>query len=77
MNDLVLTDDEVVLITEYTRKAEQCRELSRLGIPFKVSRTGRPLVAREAVRKVLGSATAHRDSYVGPDLAALEAVSNG
>lgn len=76
MSDLVLTDDEVLLITEYTRKAEQCRELSRLGIPFKCTRSGRPLVLREAAARALGTtASARVQQYVAPDLDALRAVS--
>jgi len=73
--DLVLTDDEVAMLTEYTRKAEQCRELSRLGIPFKCSRTGRPLVPRDAASKALGANSGRTKPYAAPDLDALKAVS--
>ena len=74
--DLFLTDEEVQAITEYSRKAEQRRELQRLGLKFMVSRKGRPLVLRESLNAVLGIERLGREEK--PDLDALrEIVGNG
>lgn len=70
-----LTDEEIVKLTVYTRKAEQCRELERMGIPFKRNRLGEPIVARAAAVRVIGGGTASNERYVGPNLEALKAVS--
>ena len=72
---VLLTDDEIILITEYSRKADQCRELCRLGIPYQRSRTGKPLVLREAAAKRIGGGRVGSERFIAPDLEALRAVS--
>jgi hypothetical protein len=67
-----LSNKELLELTEYQRKAQQCRELRRLGIGFKVSRSGRPLVLKEVVVKIFGGAQGGKGSFVAPDLEALE-----
>lgn len=71
---LFLTDDEIYFMTEYQRGSQQCVELSRLGIPFKPTRSGRPLVTRTAAEKHIGGYGGGRDRFVPPDLEALKAV---
>ncbi|MEM7468218.1 MAG: DUF4224 domain-containing protein [Pseudomonadota bacterium] len=52
--NLFLTENEIQVITEYSRRAEQRKELARLGIKFMVSRTGKPVVPRKAIDDILG-----------------------
>lgn len=67
-----LSNKELQELTEYHRKAQQCRELRRLGIRFKVSRSGRPLVLKEVVVKTFGGGQREAGGFVAPDLEALE-----
>ena len=67
-----LSDKELQTLTEYQRKAEQCKELLRLGIRFKVSRTGRPLVLRETVVTMFSGRQQKEKGFKTPDLKALE-----
>lgn len=67
-----LTNKELRELTEYQRKAEQCKELLRLGIRFKVSRSGRPLVLRETVQMSFGGRRRDYSGFKAPDLDALE-----
>lgn len=67
-----LTNKELKELTEYQRKIEQCKELHRLGIRFKVSRSGRPLVLRETVETVFNGRQANQSGFKTPDLDALE-----
>lgn len=64
-----LTDDEIVKVTEYALPAKQREELVRLGITFIPSRTGKPIVLRDTVRKVLGhKSPSSNGEYVPPNL---------
>lgn len=69
-----LNNKELFELTEYQRKAEQCGELARLGINFKVSRSGRPLVLRQTVMAALGGKALKKPGFKGPDLDALGKV---
>lgn len=69
-----LSNKELSELTEYQRKAEQCSELARLGINFKVSRSGRPLVLRQTVMALLGGKVLKEARLKEPDLDALEKV---
>jgi hypothetical protein len=71
---IFLTPEEIEVLTGYTRKAEQRRELESLGIRFLVNHTGRPVVMRAVLFEKFG--TASRRSAM-PNLQALEAISNG
>ena len=72
---LLLTDDEILQITEYTRKSDQCKEFARLGIPFRQSRSGRPLVVRDAFLRKMGAVSASNGrKYHAPNLDALRGV---
>ena len=71
---IFLTPEEIEVLTGYTRKAEQRRELESLGIRFLVNHTGRPVVMRAVLFERFGSGSHHS---VMPDLAALEAMTNG
>ena len=44
-----LDPEEVIELTECKRRDVQCRRLAELGIPFRQSYGGRPLVERAAV----------------------------
>lgn len=74
MEPLLLTDEELEFITEYVNREKQCVELSRLGIPFKPSRSGRPLVTRSAAEKHIGGFSRAGSNYVAPDLEALRTL---
>lgn len=77
MSGLLLTSEELAEITAYQRPKQQIAELSRQGIPFRVSRIGKPIVARETVLQILG-AKRSGDYEPGIDLEALnEAIGNG
>lgn len=69
-----LTPEEIQLITEYQYANQQCKELSRLGIKFERSRTGKPLVLRQVVIAKFGGEVAVNDRRVEPDLEALRLV---
>lgn len=47
--DTWLTPAEVAALTDYKTERRQCVALADMGIPFRTSRTGRPLVERSAV----------------------------
>lgn len=69
-----LTPEEIRVLTGYTRKADQRRELRALGIKFLVNRTGRPVVLRQALAEHFGVRDA---GPCMPDLEALEALDRG
>jgi len=46
---MYLTPDEVAEITDCKRRDTQCERLAKMGIPFRPSFAGRPLVERAAV----------------------------
>lgn len=62
--NLLLTQEEVESLTEYTKPALQRKQLQKMGIPFEPSRTGKPKVLREAVVSRLGGASKKRGSSV-------------
>lgn len=69
-----LTSKELYELTEYRRRTAQCKELARLGIKFKVSRSGRPLVLRQVLVSQFIGRLSHGNSYKGPDIDALNEV---
>ena len=69
-----LTQKELCELTEYRRKAEQRRELLRLGIKFKVSRSGKPLVLKETVVAQFSGRQSPANDFVSPDLDALKKI---
>lgn len=72
MNNTFLTADELITLTEYKRKDDQRKELSKNGIKFQVSRSGKPLVLRAELHKHFG----YEESLMSaePDLHALRAL---
>lgn len=75
---LFLSENEIQVITEYSRRAEQRKELVRLGIKFMVSRTGKPVVPRKAIDDLLGFNTktkVEREETI--DLQALRETMHG
>lgn len=52
--NILLSEEELVMLTDYALPKYQRKELARLGIPFQPGRTGRPKVLREAVITRLG-----------------------
>jgi len=49
MNDLFLSDAELVKLTGFAWKSKQIRWLQAEGIPFRKSATGHPVVTRSAI----------------------------
>ena len=76
---LCLTDAELNELTEYKHRVKQQQRLAHMGIPFKVGRSGRPIVLRDAaVESLGGKRRLHKGTFdVGPDFEALAAVQNG
>jgi hypothetical protein len=62
--NLLLSQEEVEALTEYTKPALQRKQLQKMGIPFEPSRTGKPKVLREAVVNRLGGISKKRGSSV-------------
>jgi hypothetical protein len=71
---LFLSPDDTKELTGYTRKAEKCRELRKMGIRFMPNRLGEPMVMRDVLREQFGS---RRREPSMPDIAALEVIQNG
>ena len=69
-----LTTEEIQLITEYCYPGQQCKELSRLGIKFERTRSGKPLVLRQVLIAKFGGSMATNDRYIEPDLGALRQI---
>ncbi len=67
-----LAPEEIRELTEYSRHAEQCHELDRIGIKYIRTRTGRPKVLRKALEDFYTLKTANRDPEI--DLSALEKI---
>lgn len=72
MSDTFLTPDEIFTLTEYKRKDEQRKELSKKGIKFQITRSGKPLVLREELHNHFGLKEIMLS--VEPDLQALRAI---
>ena len=70
MNQVFLSQDEVHELTGYSRKADQCRALTNMGVKALVNRLGRPIVSREAVTQLLGVISSKQVEAM-PDLIAL------
>ena len=69
-----LTPDDIQVLTGYSRKTEQRRELKSLGIRYIVNHTGRPIVLRASLSEKFGLRPTRSCM---PDLDALEALENG
>lgn len=54
MTSEFLSLNEVSQLTEYTSSAHQRQQLQDMGVKFVVSRSGKPIVSRQAVRQLLG-----------------------
>lgn len=67
--NLLLTEDEVVMLTDYEKPRAQCRQLTKMGIMFEVGRTGKPKVLRDVVMTKLGGSLKRKEPAV--DVAAL------
>ena len=74
---LFLSADEIKEMTEYARKAEQCRQLEHMGIPFEITRSGRPLVLREVINQRFGLTAAKGKMEACIDVDALRGELNG
>lgn len=64
---MLLSQEEIQALTEYTKPALQRRQLQKMGIPFEPGRTGRPKVLREAVVGRLGGAGQKRNAAVNSE----------
>lgn len=47
--DMLLSQQEIEALTEYTKPALQKKQLQKMGIPFKAGRTGKPKVLRSVL----------------------------
>lgn len=56
MSSFVITEQEMVEITDYVRPSYQIRVLREWGIPFVVGRNGHPRVFREHLKTISGTA---------------------
>jgi len=75
--NLFLTPDELEELTEYSRSKQQIAELARQGIPFGITRTGKPKVVRAALLQKFG-VTGAAEAVESIDIDALnEVVNNG
>ena len=70
--NLLLTEDEVMMLTDYEKPKAQCRQLKKMGISFEVGRTGKPKVLRDAVIRKLGGNFKRKESTV--NVAALQSL---
>ena len=70
--NLLLSEDEIAMLTDYEKPKAQCRQLSKMGIKFEVGRTGKPKVLRDAVIRKLGGN--HRRKEPSVNLAALSSM---
>lgn len=69
MSELWLPPEEVEELTARKKWAAQCRQLARMGIPFKPNAVGRPLVERAVV--LSSPAPAKPKVRKGPDWSTL------
>jgi hypothetical protein len=76
-SDLFLNKKQLRELTGYVRLADQHRQLSELGIPFKPGRDGVPLVLREVVEEEFGLRKAAAKRRSRPDFRALQELTNG
>lgn len=74
---LFLSGDEVTEVTEYSRKAEQRKQLDHMGIPYEITRSGRPLVLREVINQRFGLVASRSQSKASIDVNALRGELNG
>jgi len=72
---MLLNDNELKEITEYTYRAKQRKQLSKMGIPFMIGPTGKPLVSRNTIEKILGVKAERPQQQV--NLQALNRLTNG
>ncbi|CAM3034219.1 DUF4224 domain-containing protein [Shewanella loihica] len=72
--DLLLTDDEVTMLTDYEKPKAQCRQLMKMGITFEVGRTGKPKVLRDAVKEKLGGSSFRKRKEPAVNVAALSGM---
>ncbi len=70
-----LLADEIQQITLYSRSAEQCKELDRLGLQYMRNRHGKPLVLRKALDEFFHLKTATREPIINLD--ALNELQHG
>ncbi len=75
MNKTFLNDDELKEVTEYVVRKKQHTQLSKMGIPFEITRTGRPLVLRSKFEEILGGKAGKPQQEVNFD--ALRSLTNG
>jgi hypothetical protein len=70
--NFLLTEDEVMLLTDYKKPKAQCRKLKKMGISFEVGRTGKPKVLWDVVIKKLGGNFKRKGSSV--NITALQSL---
>ncbi len=72
MSLFLLSEKEIVMLTEYSKPALQRKQLQKMGIAFEPSRTGKPKVLREVVIKRLGGAEKRLSKTSSVNIKALE-----
>ena len=77
MSDTFLNEDEIWQITEYSNRKSQHKQLAKMGIPFTVTRSGKPLVLRSALERILGGGAQKDRGQANINLQALERLANG
>ena len=72
--DFFLAPSEIELLTGFKLPTRQCRWFGEKGWCFVVSGSGRPVVARKYVEKMLGCGTGGDERRPRPNFAALRAA---
>lgn len=62
--NMLLSEEEIEMLTEYSKPTLQRKQLQKMGIPFEPGRTGKPKVLREAVINRLGGISKKRQASV-------------
>ena len=77
METLCLTNEELIELTDTTKKKLQIEWLSKEGFAFKVSRRGNIKVARSHFIEMMGARNKSKPSHYEINVNALEAVLDG
>lgn len=68
---MVLTDSDLLSLTDYARPSKQIEWLRREGFTFKVGRDGHPKVDRDHYQKMMGATSGQARRMTEPDFSSL------
>ena len=75
MSDTFLDNDELQEITEFKYRKKQHQQLVKMGVPFKITKSGKPLVSRVIFNELMGAKKVTPTEVI--NLEALRSISNG